>query len=253
MSKKRQSTPSTEAFYRENHAKQTYEFVLEKKRHYGKLNQGQYTVWDMVERLDKIVDESDPDTNLPQSHHAYQTAESLRKAGYPDWLVLVGFIHDLGKVLTFWGEPQWAVVGDIFPVGCAFEDTVVHHEYFQLNPDSKHPIYSTKNGIYQEHCGFDNVEFSLSHDWYLWKVLSEQSILPPEALYIIRYHSFYAHHSENGYKHLAGPIDEEMMKYVKLFQPHDLYSKEDEQVDVEHLEPYYQTLVNKYVPGVLRW
>ena len=36
------------------------------------------------------------------------------------WFVLVGLIHDLGKVLCLFGEPQWAVVGDTFPVGCAF-------------------------------------------------------------------------------------------------------------------------------------
>src|SRR2546422_6255074 len=42
--------------------------------------------------------------------------------------VLTGLIHDLGKVLCLFGEPQWAVVGDTFPVGCAHSDTIVFPE-----------------------------------------------------------------------------------------------------------------------------
>ena len=39
---------------------------------------------------------------------------------YPeeDWFQLVGLIHDLGKIMAFYDAPQWAVVGDTFPVGC---------------------------------------------------------------------------------------------------------------------------------------
>ena len=39
--------------------------------------------------------------------HAYQTAERIREK-YPDddWLILTGFIHDLGKVMALLGEPQ---------------------------------------------------------------------------------------------------------------------------------------------------
>ena len=33
----------------------------------------------------------------------------------------------------------------------------------------------------------------------------------------------------------------------------DLYSKSDDLPDVESLKPYYQTLIDKYVPGVLEW
>jgi inositol oxygenase len=40
-----------------------------------------------------------------------QTAETIREDGHPDWFVLTGFIHDMGKVLCLFGEPQWAVVG----------------------------------------------------------------------------------------------------------------------------------------------
>jgi len=45
-------------------------------------------------------------------------------------MVLAGFIHDPGKVLCLYGEPQLAVVGDTFPVGCAWSDKIVFPEYF---------------------------------------------------------------------------------------------------------------------------
>lgn len=54
-----------------------------------------------------------------------QTAEQIRSDGNPRWFILTGLLHDLGKVLCLWSEPQWAVVGDSFPVGCRFSDRIV--------------------------------------------------------------------------------------------------------------------------------
>ncbi len=52
-----------------------------------------------LEMLNSLVDESDPDVDLPNIVHAFQTAERIR-ADYPEleWFQLVGLIHDLGKV-----------------------------------------------------------------------------------------------------------------------------------------------------------
>lgn len=36
-----------------------------------------------LELLDQLVDESDPDVDFPNSFHAYQTAEGIRRA-HPD-------------------------------------------------------------------------------------------------------------------------------------------------------------------------
>lgn len=60
---------------------------------------------------------------------------------FPDWLQLTGLIHDVGKLLALWGEPQWAAVGDTFPVGCAFSEKCVFHNFFEKNPDNSHPVY----------------------------------------------------------------------------------------------------------------
>ena len=54
---------------------------------------------DAIMLLDDLVDASDPDTDLPNSVHAFQTAELIReKHPDKDWLQLAGLIHDVGKV-----------------------------------------------------------------------------------------------------------------------------------------------------------
>ena len=53
-----------------------------------------------LERLNNLIDESDPDSDMPNIVHAFQTAERIRQA-HPDhdWFHLTGLIHDLGKVI----------------------------------------------------------------------------------------------------------------------------------------------------------
>lgn len=56
---------------------------------------------DALIKLNDLVDESDPDTDLPNIVHAFQTAERIRQ-DHPDddWFHLTGLIHDLGKVCS---------------------------------------------------------------------------------------------------------------------------------------------------------
>ncbi len=44
--------------------------------------------------------------------------------------------------MAFYDEPQWSVVGDTFPVGCAFQNSIVFRDWsFSSNPDNEHPVY----------------------------------------------------------------------------------------------------------------
>ena len=243
-----------------NHANQTVDFVRQKKEQHLQFNKGKMTIWQSMDLLNSLIDESDPDTNLPQNIHAFQTAESLR-VSYPqlDWLHLVGLIHDLGKILShplFGSEPQWAVVGDTFPVGCAFSQEIVYSEYFPMNPDSSHPNYNTKYGIYSEGCGLDNVEFSWGHDEYMYQVcLHNKCTLPEIGLAMIRYHSFYPWHHKGAYTYLMNAADKEKLEWVQKFQRHDLYTKKNiPPASIEDLKMYYQGLIEKYFPHqVLEW
>ena len=58
--------------------------------------------------------------------------------------------------MAFYDEPQWAVVGDTFPVGCAPRESIVYgRQSFRDNADIKHPVYSKELGIYEKNCGLD--------------------------------------------------------------------------------------------------
>jgi len=173
-------------FYRLNHTYQTYDFVVEKEREFLAFNKREMSIWDAVDFLNTLIDDSDPDTSLDQLQHLMQTSEAIRADGHPDWFVLTGFLHDLGKVLCLFGEPQWAVVGDTFPVGCKHSDKIVYPEFFEANPDSQDERYNTKYGVYEPNCGLKNVKMSWGHDEYLYQIM--KPYLPEEALYMIRYH-----------------------------------------------------------------
>jgi inositol oxygenase len=243
--------PGVREFYRENHARQTLAFVLQKKAQYLPLRTRRMGVWDAIAALDEIVDESDPDLELSQIDHALQTAEALRGEGKPRWLVLTGFLHDLGKVLCLYGEPQWAVVGDTFPVGCAFAPQIVHADLFAANPDAAVPEYASRTGIYREGCGLDAVHLSWGHDEYLYHVVRDH--LPEQALAIIRWHSFYAAHRERAYDFLLSAADRVLLDVVRDFNRSDLYSKSPERPDLARLRPYYEDLVAEWLPAELQW
>lgn len=238
-------------FYRLNHQYQTYDFVCEKEKEFLKFDRKKMSLWDAVDFLNTLVDDSDPDIDLDQLQHLLQTSEAIRADGHPDWFVLTGFIHDIGKVLCLFDEPQWAVVGDTFPVGCAYSDKIVYPEFFKENPDYNNKKFNTKLGVYKENCGLDNVKMSWGHDEYLYQIVKDH--LPDPALYIIRYHSFYAQHKDGAYAHLMNEKDHEMFEWVKKFNPYDLYSKAPTAPDAKALKPYYKELVAKYLPETLNF
>ena len=100
--------PGVRAHYLENHRQQSLAFVIEKKEEYLPLRRGHMGVFEALDALAEVVDASDPDLGLGQRDHSLQTAEALREAGRPRWMILTGLVHDLGKVLRLYGEPQCA-------------------------------------------------------------------------------------------------------------------------------------------------
>ena len=245
------ATPGVAEFYRINHHMQTVDYVLGKEKQYFGLTRGLKTVWEAAEYLNTLVDDSDPDTDLTQIEHLLQTSEAIRRDGHPRWMVLVGFIHDLGKCLCLYGEPQWGVVGDTFPVGCAWSDQVVFPEYFQANPDRNVAEYQTRYGIYEPGCGLEKLHLSFGHDGYIAEVM--KPYLPDEALYMLRFHSFYAWHRQDAYKYFENEKDKAMLPWVRKFNPYDLYSKGHTKPDLMQLKPYYDELFAEFLPAKLAW
>lgn len=243
--------PSVREFYRLNHLNQTYEFAAAKRADYGRLQRAEMGVWEAMEFLDTLVDDSDPDTDLTQIEHLLQTAEAIRADGHPRWMILTGLIHDLGKIMCLWGEPQWAVVGDTFPLGCPFSDSVVFSEYFATNPDSQVEQFQRGTGIYDPECGFADVVMSWGHDEYIFNVTKE--FLPIQAQYVLRFHSFYPWHREGAYTELESQTDRQMLPIIGTFNTYDLYTKTDQRPDVTALRPFYEELISEFFPARIRW
>jgi inositol oxygenase len=244
---------------------QTYDYVIRMKEKFSKFNNREMSIVDALEAVGDFVDASDPDTDFPNIVHMFQTAESLRAAGEPDWMQLTGLVHDLGKLIYLFGNEkdgqdgkggdQWGIGGDTFIVGCRIPDEIVFSEFNSSNPDMNDPKYNTDLGVYQPHCGLHNVHCSFGHDEYMYMVLKNhpQCTLPQAGLDIVRFHSMYVWHDKGGYQHLMNESDKEMLTFVKRFQKHDLYTKHAESPNIEALREYYVGLIEKYMPGKLKW
>jgi len=249
--------------YREMRTKQTLAHVKRLREKYEKLEL-RMTPWEALDSLSGFVDVSDPDVNLPNLVHLYQTAEGLREQNLPEWMQLTGLLHDMGKVIHKRGcdedgtssAKQFSVVGDTFIVGCALPDSLIFPEFNPANLDASEPSLTSKLGIYKPGCGLDNTFIAYGHDEYLYQVLKQNEgvKLPAEALYIIRYHSLYPWHEQGAYAELESEMDKQMKGWVKLFNQHDLYTKKNVEFTEEkmaEMRSYYDGLIRKYLPDTL--
>jgi len=255
-----------ENHYRKMRTNQTMAFLKKMEDKYYAFDKCEMTVWEAFDALGSYVDASDPDSDNPNLFHMLQTAEAIRKSGYPDWMQLTGLLHDLGKIMYLWGTEedgqvgsangsQWALGGDTWVLGCAIPtEGIVFPEFNSLNADMSNPMYNTKYGIYHEGIGFKNLNFAFGHDEYMYQMLLHNNCkLPNEALQIIRLHSCYPWHKGKNYRYFMDEEDKRIEEWVLKFNSFDLYTKADETPDVEALRPYYQSLIDKYLPGKLRW
>ena len=232
---------------------------------FGSRPGGRMTVRDALKKCDSFVDRSDPDASFPNSLHMLQAAEGARAAGKPRWFQLVALLHDIGKLMYIWGscedgqggkaeDPQWALGGDTWVVGCRIPDCAVYPQLSARNPDAADPVLGAPLGIYQAGQGIMSLEFAFGHDEYayLWALHNKVS-LPPEGLAMLRLHSCYPWHTGGAYRELMAPGDEALEEAVRDFNRFDLYTKADALPDFDAVWPHYQAIVDELCPGLLDW
>ena len=239
------------------HENQTLDYVVKMNEKYKNLNNCKMNIKDVLLEMNSFIDPSDPDVDIENSVHAYQTAERIRKK-HPNntELQILGLIHDLGKILFKFGEPNWAVVGDTFVVGCKYAKSIVYYDTLKNNPDYKDELYQSEFGIYENNCGLDNLLLSFGHDEYLYQVLKQNKNhnISEQAMKIIRYHSFYPWHTGNDYHIFMNDNDIHTLQDVLNFNKFDLYSKEDvDFILTDEIKEYYDNLLIKYFPEDLQW
>ena len=240
-------------FYASLYSNQSLEKERELRERYCKLNLAEMTMEKALNLLDTFIDPSDPDVDVPNSVHAYQTAERIRnRFPHNKQLQLTGLIHDLGKVLFNYNEPNYFIVGDTYVLGAEIPKSVAHYDTIE-NP-GKYAEY----GIYKPNCGLENLTLSWGHDEYLYQVLlgnKDKHHLDKKYMDIIRYHSFYPWHKENEYSHLMkrGDRHREILADVRMFNEFDLYSKVDSKKISAAAKNYYKKLITDIFPTPLRW
>lgn len=244
-------------FYKSMHENQTFKYVTNKIKQYKSSYNAHYYMNEVLDMMDDFVDPSDPDVDEPNSFHAYQTAESIRKRE-PDnkALQVCGIIHDLGKILFKFNEPSWSVVGDTYAVGCKFPDTIVYYETMKENPDYTNALFNTKYGVYEPNCGIRKLYITAGHDEYLYNVLQNNMnhTFPKKYQDVIRFHSFYPWHTGGSYREFMEPEDNLLLEDVLSFNKYDLYSKSDDGFKIsDDIKKYYNTLLKEFFPEPLLW
>ena len=264
--------------YKQMRSAQSFAFVEEMEKRWLHLATAKMNIRSCFDLLKAYVDTSDPDTELPNMIHMLQTAEAIRAGGEPDWMILIGLIHDLGKAMCLIGKytaeerksfgqlgtaegPQYALGGDTWVVGAPLPDCNVLPQYNSLNPDKEHPIYSSSPlGMYKEGCGMMNLKYAFGHDEYIYHVVKrhQENVptaerIPLEGLAMLRLHSCYPWHFGGAYKQFMAKdgSDDKLLASVKSFQKYDLYTKRDLPPSVDILWPYYQSLIDRFLPGDL--
>ncbi len=249
----KKDTPQS-LFYAEMHKKVDLDYTLKMRKKYSKYDNCKMTIKKALSMMDDFIDPSDPDLDVPNSIHAYQTAERIRER-YPEdkELQIAGLIHDLGKVLFSYGERSYNVVGDTYVLGCKFPETIVYYETMKLNPD--YHKYDEKC-IYKKNCGLENLVISFGHDEYLYGVLKHNKDLhkmTDRTMNMIRYHSLYPWHTGGSYDDFMQKGDEFILKDVLEFNSFDLYSKEDPIEIDQEVKDYYDKLLDEYFLGEMEW
>lgn len=67
---------------------------------------------------------------MSQIEHLLQTAEAIRRDGKPEWMQVVGLVHDLGKLLYIFGSEWVSVV-----------------LYYDIRIDDLQVVFSEVNGM----------------------------------------------------------------------------------------------------------
>jgi len=256
-------TAAVREHYRKMRSRQTYDYVKRMQEKYLTYDKPLH-VWEAMERLNELIDVSDPDLNLPNVQHLIQSAEAIRQDHRDEWMQVVGLIHDLGKIMFLWGcdedgtsqHEQWGMVGDVFIVGCKLPESCVYPEFNELNPDMQDERFNTPLGIYEPHCGIDSTDLAWGHDEYLYRVLSQhpENKIPEPGMIMIRYHSFYPWHTGGSYQEITNEKDEQYKDWVKDFNQYDLYTKSETIYDLNDIKDYYMPLIDKYLgTGPIHW
>ena len=85
---------------------QSLQYVLKQKDKFSRFPSTTHNIFELIESLENIVDESDPDTEHAQINHAYQTAESIQNRFFKNGRFLNPPVRMLFKIREWNNLPE---------------------------------------------------------------------------------------------------------------------------------------------------
>jgi inositol oxygenase len=157
----------------------------------------------------------------------FRTAELFRNAGHPDWVQLIALVYSLAGVVNSIdmvtaveseNDYDWTISSRGRVVGCTPPASVAFGEFRSLNADEQDPRYSSLQGMYDLHCGFDNVLLAWTGPEYMYYMLKHNEVnVPDEGLKMLRLASLNDWHTNDAYSQFAKEDDEDMQLFVADF------------------------------------
>jgi inositol oxygenase len=203
----------------------------------------------------------------------FRSAEEFRRAGYPDWVQFVALIHGLGQLVRLLDvEATSAAVDGIdwtIPtpkskvVGCSVPTSKNCSEVKACITDICKGSHNSSSGVYDNHCGLDNVMLSWTGSEYVYEMLRHNGVLlPEEGLRMIRYASLQDWHTFGCYSSLTNDADTENQQSIaeyagildaSVFKCRVAREMTDQECD-ELWESHYYAIATKYeLDGELSW
>jgi inositol oxygenase len=225
-------TPPRRRHYRKQWETQTVEYVTRMRERYLSFSMHRMSLRGALDYARKLPSYyyggAENSIHTPSLRtRCFRTAELFRNAGHPDWVQLLALAYALGGVLKLIdveaaiaseGAYDWTIPSRARVVGCASPDSVSFAEFRTSNADERDPHYSTPHGIYETHCGFENVMLSWTGPEYMYLMLKHNDVnVPNEGFKMLRLASLYEWHSDNAYQQFADDDDEDVRSFVADF------------------------------------
>lgn len=220
-------TPLRRCHYRHCWTKQTTDYVKEMKEKFTNFSLAKMTLREVIDVVRSVRCHPHNTQTIGASIRtlSFRAAEKARSAGQPDWVQLVALIHNLGTVISLLDAQtatdaedgyNWTIASRSRVVGCVAPDRASFSEFRKLNAEDQH--FSTPEGIYDLHCGLDNVLLSWSGPEYMYNCMKYNgALLPDEGFAMLRYFCLGDWHTHDEYKHLTNEEDEIMKMFVSEF------------------------------------
>jgi inositol oxygenase len=271
-------TPPRRQHYRKAWSKQTVAYVQHMRERYLSFSLKRMSIHEALDLLRGApfspfrIGHNRLGPNPSRRTRCYRTAEACRLAGHPDWVQFVALVHDLAPVLNFIDvstaaesedDYDWTISCRSRIVGCASPDETTFYEFRRLNADEKDSCYCSRQGMYDLHCGLENVLMAWTGPEYMYHMLRHNNTtIPAEGLAMLRYFSLVDWHSRGEYEHLTNIDDTDVCEFAAEFDQIRRMVRRD-YVDEEDLSDeecdklwngYYSGLAAKYgLDGELMW